>query len=41
MAQVKVDGGTGAITESWTGYQVAWPMARGYEGQFGHMLNAP
>ena len=25
----------------WTGYQVAWPMARGYEGQFGHVLNAP
>ena len=32
---------TPAITESLTGYQVAWPMARGYEGQFGHVLNAP
>ncbi|MFL5869604.1 MAG: glycosyltransferase family 87 protein [Solirubrobacterales bacterium] len=41
VAQVIVDGATGAITESWTGYQVAWPMARGYEGQFGHELNAP
>jgi hypothetical protein len=41
VVQVKVDGHTGAITESWTGYQVAWPMARGYEGQFGHLLNAP
>jgi hypothetical protein len=41
VVQVKVDGHTGAITESWTGYQVAWPMARGYEGQFGHVLNAP
>ena len=41
VAQVKIDGGTGAITESWTGYQVAWPMARGYEAQFGHILNAP
>jgi Glycosyltransferase family 87 len=41
VAQVIVDGTTGAITESWTGYQVAWPMARGYEGQFGHKLNAP
>jgi hypothetical protein len=41
VAQVKVDGVTGAIREAWTGYQVAWPMARGYEGQFGHILNAP
>jgi hypothetical protein len=41
VAQVKVDGHTGAVVESWTGHQVAWPMARGYEGQFGHLLNAP
>ncbi len=41
VVQVKVDGHTGAIVESWTGHQVAWPMARGYEGQFGHLLNAP
>ena len=41
VAQVIVDGYSGDITESWTGYQVAWPMARGYEGQFGHKLNAP
>ncbi len=41
VVQVKVDGITGAVRESWTGYQVAWPMARGYEGQFGHVLNAP
>jgi hypothetical protein len=41
VAQVIVDGQTGAARESWTGYQVAWPMARGYEGQFGHKLNAP
>jgi hypothetical protein len=41
LAQVIVNGTTGAITESWTGYQVTWPMARGYEGQFGHELNAP
>ena len=40
VAQVIVDGVTGAIRESWTGHQVAWPMARGYEGQFGHKLNA-
>jgi hypothetical protein len=41
VVQVKVDPGTGAVIEAWTGYQVAWPMARGYEGQFGHILNAP
>ncbi|HEX2127762.1 MAG TPA: glycosyltransferase 87 family protein [Solirubrobacterales bacterium] len=40
VAQVTVDGATGGIREAWTGYQVAWPMARGYEGQFGHKLNA-
>jgi hypothetical protein len=41
VAQVIVDPTTGAVRESWTGDQVAWPMARGYEGQFGHVLNAP
>jgi hypothetical protein len=41
VAQVKIDGHTGGVIEAWTGYQVAWPMARGYEGQFGHLLNAP
>ena len=40
-AQVIVDAATGEIRESWTGYQVAWQMARGYPGQFGHKLNAP
>nr|MBA2523155.1 hypothetical protein [Solirubrobacterales bacterium] len=38
---VVVDGSSGAITESWTGPAVDWPMARGHEGQFGHLLNAP
>lgn len=41
VAQVRVDSRTGAVRESLTGYQVAWPVARGYEGQFGHELNAP
>lgn len=41
VVQVKVDAISGEVRESWTGYQVAWPMARGYEGQFGHVLNAP
>ncbi len=39
--QVIVDSATGEIRESWTGYQIAWQMARGYSGQFGHKLNAP
>jgi hypothetical protein len=41
VVQVLVDDATREITESWTGYQVAWQMARGYNGQFGHLLNAP
>jgi hypothetical protein len=41
VAQVVVDRLSGAVREAWTGYQVAWPMARGYESQFGHVLNAP
>ena len=38
--QVHVDDATGAVLEQWTGPQVAWRMARGYEGQFGRKLNA-
>ncbi len=41
VALVIVDPLTGAVRESWTGYQVAWKMARGYSGAFGHKLNAP
>jgi hypothetical protein len=41
VAVVLVDPVVGAARESWTGYQVAWKMARGYEGAFGHKLNAP
>jgi Glycosyltransferase family 87 len=39
--QVIVDDATGQIRETWTGYQIAWQMARGYPAQFGHKLNAP
>jgi hypothetical protein len=39
--QVIVDDTTGTVKESWTGYQTAWQMARGYPDQFGHKLNAP
>jgi hypothetical protein len=41
VALVVVDPATGEVRESWTGYQVAWKMARGYSGAFGHKLNAP
>lgn len=41
LALVLVDAESGEVTESWTGYQVAWKMARGYSGAFGHKLNAP
>jgi hypothetical protein len=41
LVLVLVDAHSGEVTESWTGYQVAWKMARGYSGAFGHKLNAP
>jgi hypothetical protein len=41
VALVIVDPAGGSVRESWTGYQVTWKMARGYEGSFGHKLNAP
>ncbi|HYP56144.1 MAG TPA: hypothetical protein VEQ41_07580 [Solirubrobacterales bacterium] len=41
VALVVVDPRAGAVREAWTGYQVDWKMARGYEGAFGRALNAP
>ena len=41
VAQVRVDDASGAVLEQWTGSQVAWTMARGYEGAFGRKFNAP
>ena len=41
LVQVQVDDRSGALLEQWTGDQVAWTMARGYEGAFGRKLNAP
>jgi hypothetical protein len=35
IANGKIDDRTAAVTEAWTGPQVAWKMARGYEGAFG------
>ena len=41
VAQARVDDSLGTVLEAWTGHQVAWSMARGYEGAFGRKLNAP
>jgi hypothetical protein len=41
VAQVQIDDRSSAVLEAWTGDQVAWSMARGYEGAFGRKLNAP
>jgi hypothetical protein len=35
VATGKVDDTSGAVVEAWTGPQVAWKMARGYDGAFG------
>jgi hypothetical protein len=35
IATGRVDDTTGVVTEAWTGPQVAWKMARGYDGAFG------
>ena len=42
IATGKLDDATGAVTEAWTGPQVAWKMARGYTGAFGGAkINSP
>jgi Glycosyltransferase family 87 len=41
LIQVVINDVTGAPLEAWTGFQVAWPMARGAPGAFGHKLNHP
>jgi hypothetical protein len=41
VVQVVIDPNSGDVVESWTGYQVAWRMARGYPGAFGRHINAP
>jgi Peptidase propeptide and YPEB domain len=41
VVQVVINPVGGEILESWSGYQVAWRMARGYPGAFGRMINAP
>jgi hypothetical protein len=41
IIQVLIDDRTGRVEETWTGFQVAWLMARGYPGAFGRKANAP
>jgi hypothetical protein len=40
IAQVIIDDLSGRVIEQWTGFQVAWTMARGYKGAFGRHVNA-
>jgi hypothetical protein len=40
IGQVSIDDLTGRVLEQWTGFQVAWTMARGYPGAFGRHVNA-
>ena len=41
IAQVHIRDRDGHVLEAWTGYKVAWTMARGYPGAFGRIVNAP
>ncbi|HEX4805625.1 MAG TPA: hypothetical protein VFU94_06970 [Conexibacter sp.] len=40
LGQVAIDDASGLVLEAWTGYQVPWTMARGYDGAFGRRVNA-
>jgi hypothetical protein len=40
IIQAYVDDSTGTVTAVWTGFQVAWTMARGYPGAFGRVVNS-
>jgi hypothetical protein len=40
IAQVVIADLSGRVLEQWTGFQVAWTMARGYSGAFGRHVNA-
>ncbi len=39
LAEIYVSDTTGQVTQVWTGFQVAWSMARGYPGAFGRSTN--
>ncbi len=40
IGQVIIDDLSGRVLEQWTGFQVAWTMARGYPGAFGRHVNS-
>ncbi len=40
IGQVFISDLSGRVLEQWTGFQVAWTMARGYNGAFGRHVNA-
>ncbi|HEX3692358.1 MAG TPA: hypothetical protein VHU13_03355 [Solirubrobacteraceae bacterium] len=40
IGQAIVADRTGRVLEQWTGFQIAWTMARGYRGAFGRHVNA-
>jgi hypothetical protein len=40
IGQVIIVDSSGRVLEQWTGFQVAWSMARGYPGAFGRHVNA-
>ncbi len=40
IGQVIIDDLSGRVLEQWTGFQVAWTMARGIPGAFGRHVNA-
>jgi hypothetical protein len=40
IGQVIIDDLTGRVLEQWTGFQVAWTMARGYPGAFGRHVSS-
>jgi hypothetical protein len=40
IGQVTIADRNGRVLEQWTGFQIAWSMARGYPGAFGRHVNA-
>ncbi len=40
IGQVIIADSSGKVLEQWTGFQIAWTMARGYPGAFGEHVNA-
>jgi uncharacterized membrane protein YGL010W len=40
IGQVVIADRNGRVLEQWTGFQIAWSMARGYPGAFGRHVNA-